>query len=111
MTLSNKTKKQIKLVNTCKEHRHTLIKNVHMFLFRLKKSILHRGSVVANRWKKTALLARLKNAAQVAAASGQEDKTDGRPPSKVTMVDIARLAMADRNSNVPSEDDDDSAKL
>ena len=82
-----------------------------MFLFRLKKSILHRGSVVANRWKKTALLARLKNAAQVAAASEQGDKTDGRPTSKVTMVDIARLAMADRNSNVPSEDEDDSAKL
>ena len=77
-----------------------------MFSFRLKKSILHRGSVVANRWKKTALLARMKNA-----ASRQVDETDGRPTSKVTMVDIAQLVIADRNSNVPSEEDNDSAKL
>ena len=73
----------------------------------MKKSILQRGNVVANKWRRTALLAKLKNAA----SSNSADETDGRPSSKIGFVDVARLAMADRNSNAPSEDEGAGAKL
>ncbi|XP_053386467.1 chitin synthase chs-2-like isoform X2 [Mercenaria mercenaria] len=71
---------------------------------RLKQSILQRGNVVTSRWKRAALKAKLRSAAeQVTKNSTDKEVPDGRPRSKVTMLDIARLAVADRDSNVPSE--------
>lgn len=79
---------------------------------RIKQSILRRGDVVANRWRRAALKVKLRNAAEAAAVakatkSGKDGDEGGRPRSKVTIVDIARLAVADRDSNVPSEAEDE----
>lgn len=51
-------------------------------------------------------------AEQAARANGDKESSDKRPASKVTIADIARLAVADRDSNLPSEaeSDDDSTE-
>ena len=79
-----------------------------IIIFRIKQSILQRGNVVASRWRRAALKTKLQNAAQYAAAQSKgKDHPDGRPKSKVTMVDIARLVVADRDSRAPSDDEND----
>ena len=75
----------------------------------LKQSILQRGNVVTSRWRRAALKAKLRAAAEQAADNENKDSPDGKPKSKVSMLDITRLAVAERDSNVPSpaESDDD----
>lgn len=56
---------------------------------------------------------KLREAAEQAARTNvDKDSSDKRPASKVTIADIARLAVADRDSNLPSEagSDDDSTE-
>lgn len=73
--------------------------------FRIKQSILRRGDVVASRWRRAALKVKLQNA--TAARSGSKTSVTERPKSKVTIRDIARLAVAERDSNLPSDEEDD----
>ena len=79
----------------------------------MKQSILRRGDQVTSRWRRAALKIKLRNAAEanaaVAATGGADDNGKGRKGSKrhakrqVTVVDIARLAVADRDSNIPPD--------
>jgi hypothetical protein len=77
-------------------------------IFRIKQSILQRGNVVASRWRRAALKAKLKNAAEQAVKNAGKDMPDSRPACKVTIADIAKLAVAERDSNLPSETESDS---
>lgn len=88
----------------------------NLFYYRIKKSILRRGDVVKSKWQKAALKIKLRNAAEANAAAASEtgtgsSKRGSKKKSKrqVTVVDIARLAVADRDSNIPvdAENDDD----
>ncbi|XP_060570333.1 chitin synthase chs-2-like [Ruditapes philippinarum] len=74
---------------------------------RLKQSILQRGNVVTSRWRRAALKAKLRAAAEQAANNGNKDTPDGKPKTKVSILDITRLAVADRDSNVPSPSESD----
>ncbi|WAR10037.1 CHS2-like protein [Mya arenaria] len=77
---------------------------------KIKQSILKRGNVVAKRWQRAALRAKIQNARDSAerGATGNEatDGADGggyAVPRKVTIADIAQLAVVDNESNAPSE--------
>ncbi|XP_052237923.1 chitin synthase chs-2-like [Dreissena polymorpha] len=69
---------------------------------RIKSAIVQRGEVVANRWRKAALRAKIQSSTVPSSGSAQD-----RPKSKVTVNDIARLAVAERDSNIPSDTESD----